>query len=158
SRSDCAPGPAGDRRHATRRRRHECLSGRVNRPSISSSATSGRRAPSPRSPCLYEFNASRPSLTARLQALCRSITSGRFTLDSVVLREVSAARVEATRFGRYNLPRRGVELGTKGEEGLLQTQARGREGRHTVERAALLEARPDFPAGVGPTAVRLVCA
>src|SRR5215831_17557484 len=69
----------------------------------------------------------------RVQAVCRSITSGRFKLDEVVLREASAGRVEATRFGRYNLPRDAA------------SRSEGRRGRVTadVSWAALWAERVD---------------
>ena len=81
--------------------------------------------------------------------MCRSITSGRFKLDDVVLREASAGRVEATRFGRYNLPRDAA------------SRSEGRRGRVTADASwtarwaalgrprPLLEAQPDLPARIG---------
>ena len=88
--------------------------------------------------------------------MCRSITSGRFKLDDVALREASAGRVEATRFGRYNLPRDAA------------SRSEGRRGRVTADASwtarwpargrprPLLEARPHLPARIGCQTVGLV--
>src|SRR5215831_18602224 len=73
----------------------------------------------------------------RVQAVCRSITSGRFKLDEVVLREASAGRVEATRFGRYNLPRDAA------------SRSEGRRGRVTADTLPNVVPVPVRSAGPG---------
>ena len=81
--------------------------------------------------------------------MCRSITSGRFKLDDVVLREASAGRVEATRFGRYNLPRDAASR-SEGRRGRVTADANWTARWAALGRPRpLLESRPDLPARIG---------